>query len=122
MSNALFSDDLQTKFPCLGILAEIYLAMAISTAGCARGFSCMKRIKSDWRSSLASHQLSRLMYLSLEEPSLDSFQAAPAVHRWWGSSERARRPGHTAWAPRDNQPTDAELEAELYAIEARLQH
>ena len=51
---------------------------------------------------------------------LDSFQAAPAVHRWWGSGERARRPGHTAWVPRDNQPTDAE--AELYANEARLQH
>ena len=36
----------------------------------------------------------------LEGPSLDSFQEAHAVHRWWGSGERARRPGHTAWVPR----------------------
>ena len=61
----------------------------------------------------------------LEGPSLDSFQEAHAVHRWWGSGERARRPGHTAWVPQDNQLTDAELEAELYAVAelyARLQH
>ena len=50
------------------------------------------------------------------------FIAAPAAHRWWGSGERARRPGHTAGAPQDNRPTHVELPAELYAIEARLQH
>ena len=43
------SDDLQKKFRCLGVLVEIYLTMAISTAVCERGFSCLKRIKSDWR-------------------------------------------------------------------------
>ncbi len=43
------SDDLQKKFRCLGVLVEIYLTMAISTVVCERGFSCLKRIKSDWR-------------------------------------------------------------------------
>ena len=57
----------------------------------------------------------------LEGPSLDSFQEAYAVHQWWGSGERARRRGCLG----DNQLTDAELEAELYAVAelyARLQH
>ena len=111
------SDDLKTKFPCLGILVEIYLVMAVSTAICERGFSCMKRVKSDWRSTLGGVQLSRLMYLSLEGPSLAQFQAAPAVSRWWGSGERTRRPGSGA---RVNQPTEADIEQELEEIEADL--
>ena len=62
-------------------------------------------------------QLSRLMYLSLEGPSLGQFQAAPAVSRWWGSDERSRHPG---FAARVNQPMDAELEEKLEDIETEL--
>ena len=94
--------------------------MAVSTAVCERGFSCMKRVKSDLRSSLSSVQLSRLMFLSVEGPSLDDFQPAPAVRRWWGSGERARRQGYTVWAPRLNQPTDLDLANELLEIEGSL--
>ena len=60
------------------------------------------------------------MFLSVEGPSLDDFQPAPAVRRWWGSGERARRPGYTVWAPRLNQPTDLDLANELLEIEASL--
>ena len=53
----LFSDIVRTpntisKFPGLATLMELYLIMPISTACCERGFSCMKRIKNDWRASL----------------------------------------------------------------------
>ena len=61
------------------------------------------------------------MFLSVEGPSLDDFQPAPAVRRWWGSAgERARRPGYTVRAPRLNQPTDLDLANELLEIEASL--
>ncbi|KAJ4929799.1 hypothetical protein JOQ06_018820, partial [Pogonophryne albipinna] len=70
--------DLQTKFNNLGIFAQIYLTMAVSTAACERGFSCMKRVKSDWRSSLSTQNLTRLMFLTIEGPSLDTFDAKRA--------------------------------------------
>ena len=117
----LFAVDLRKKFPCLGLLVEIYLAMAISTAVCERGFSCMKRVKSDWRSSLSSVQLSRLMYLSLEGPSLAEFRPATSVMRWWRSGERPRRPGSTAWTARQNQPTTEDLEHELEELEKEME-
>ncbi|KAJ4946887.1 hypothetical protein JOQ06_008930, partial [Pogonophryne albipinna] len=88
--------DLQTKFNNLGIFAQIYLTMAVSTAACERGFSCMKRVKSDWRSSLSTHNLTRLMFLTIEGPSLDTFDAKRAVLQWWQTWSRARRPGFTA--------------------------
>ena len=85
----LFSDIVRTpntksKFPGLATLMELYLIMPISTACCERGFSCMKRIKNDWRASLKTPSLTRLMYLSLEGPHPDVFDARAAVHRWWG--------------------------------------
>ncbi|XP_034057184.1 uncharacterized protein LOC117536439 [Gymnodraco acuticeps] len=104
--------DLQTKFKNLGIFAQIYLTMAVSTAACERGFSCMK---SDWRSSLSTQNLTRLMFLTVEGPSLDTFDAKRAVLQWWQSGSRARRPGFTAWSSggRQNQPTEEENEEEL---------
>ena len=90
--------DLQTKFKNLGIFAQIYLTMAVSTAACERGFSC---VKSDWRSSLSTQN--------------DTFDANRAVLQWWQSGSRARRPGFTAWPSggRQNQPTKEENEEEL---------
>ena len=60
---------------------EVYLVLPMSTAVCEpmstavceRGFSAVKRIKSDWRNSLNSSQLKRQMsvvYKSLVQMSL----------------------------------------------------
>ena len=85
----LLPADLQNKFRCLGVLVEVYLTMAVSTAVCERGFSCMKRVQSDWRSSLRAVQLSHLMYVLLKGPSLASFE--PLENCVW-RGERAYRP------------------------------
>ncbi len=116
----LFTEDLRKKFQSLGILIEIYMVMAVSTAVCERGFSCMKRVKTDWRSSLTARQLSRLMYITLEGTALDEFDAAAAVARWWNSGVRPRRPGFTAWEGRLKEPTEEEMDAELEAMEAEM--
>ena len=52
---------------------------------------------------------------------METFQPLPAVQRWWWSSERARRPGFTPWAARENQPTQEELDRELEEIEIELE-
>ncbi|KAJ8333912.1 hypothetical protein SKAU_G00412310 [Synaphobranchus kaupii] len=114
LQEILQRDDLMKKYKGLSILAQINLTMAISTAACERGFSCMKRVKNDWRSSLATSQLNRLMFLSIEGPSLETFDAKRAVLRWWGSGPRSRKPGFTS---RVNQPTEDEMEEELIELE-----
>lgn len=57
----------------------MYLVLPVSTAVCERGFSTMKWIKSDWRTSLISVQLHRLLFLSVEGPKLQDFDAGLVV-------------------------------------------
>ena len=75
----------------------------------SRSLIYKKRVKSDWRSSVGAVQLSRLMYVSLEGPSLASFEPLKMVGVW-GPCPSAGL-----------QPTDEELECELEAIETLLE-
>ena len=56
--------------------------LPVNTAVCERGFSTIKRVKSNWRSSLATVHLQRLMAVAIEGPHPDHFDAGPAVDRW----------------------------------------
>ena len=73
-------------------LFEIIHVLPMSTASVKRGFSCMKRVKTDWRATLNSETLSMLMYLSIEGPSADEYKSLVAVQRWWDEGERTKRP------------------------------
>ena len=72
-------------------LVEIILVLPLATAAVERGFSTMKRVKSDWRSSLDVSMLNRLMYISIEGPAVEAYHSAAAVQRWYEGSERAGR-------------------------------
>ncbi len=48
----------------------------------------MKRIQSDWRSSLSPTQLQRLMLVAIKGPSEDDFKAEEVVERWINSGKR----------------------------------
>ena len=50
---------------------------------CEQGFSMMKRVKSDLRSSLATVQLQRLMAVATKGLHPDHFNAGLAVHCWY---------------------------------------
>lgn len=71
---------------------EIILALPISTATCERGFSAVKRIKSDWRASLTTETMNHLLCVSIEGPTLEAYDAERAVQLWWTRGQRARRP------------------------------
>ena len=75
----------------LATLFKVVLSLPLSTASCERGFSAMKRIKSDWRSSLATSTLSMLLYVSVEGPEIQDYNCLPALERWWFGRERQRR-------------------------------
>ncbi|MGH0115904.1 UNVERIFIED_CONTAM: hypothetical protein FKN15_054260 [Acipenser sinensis] len=85
---------LQNRFSNLLHLIELSLVIPLSTEECERGFSCMKRLKSDWRSSLSVDMLSKLMFIFMNGPSQIKYDAAGAVNRRWRAGERARRPDY----------------------------
>ena len=73
-------------------IAKIILCLPMSSAICERGFSCVSRIKSHWRSSLTTQQLNNLLIVSIEGPSLDDYNSEIALHRWWTHGQRQRHP------------------------------
>ena len=80
------------RFPNILMLVEIMLVLPLATACCERGFSTLKRIKSDWRSRLGTETLDHLMRISIDGPDLESYNAARALQHWWDKGERQRRP------------------------------
>lgn len=80
------------QFPHMQMIAEILLVFPMSTSCCERGFSCMKRIKSDWRGSLSNQMLNSLLRISLHGPEVEDYNAEQTVEKWWQSGQRTRRP------------------------------
>ena len=56
-TSAFDDQELHARFPTILKLTEIVLVIPMSTAICERGFSALKCIKSDWRSSLGVDML-----------------------------------------------------------------
>ena len=80
-TSAFDDQELHARFPTILKLAEIVLVIPMSTAICERGFSALKRIKSDWRSSFGVEMLDRLMDIVLEGPSLEDYHPAGATSK-----------------------------------------
>nr|XP_057918161.1 zinc finger protein 862 [Doryrhamphus excisus] len=79
------------RFPNILILVEIILVLPLSTSVCERGFSFMKRVKSDWRASLTTEMLRRLLFIAIEGPSLHAFDASLSFDMWLTGGKRRRR-------------------------------
>ena len=66
----------------MAVLLTIMLTISSSTAACERGFSCMNSQKTDLRTRLAEESLNDIMFLSVNGPSVDDFDASPHVKSW----------------------------------------
>lgn len=96
-------------FKNLLMLIEIILVIPVSGAVCERGFSCVKRIKSDWRSRLISQMMNHLMTVSIEGPSLDDYNAERVIQLWYHTGQRQRRPQFVEDHDNDKDGEDALL-------------
>ena len=70
------------------LLLTVLLVLPMSTAVVERGFSAMKRIKSDWRSRLSPEQLSKLMFISIQGPLSEEYDPTIAIKSWWNSDRK----------------------------------
>lgn len=112
--------DVNQRFgdQCPNILAlvDVVLALPASSAICERGFSVMKRLKSNIRSSLLHDSLVDQLRIIIHSPSVEDFDPTPAIHLWAGASERARRPDQAPYGPRvraclDSSESDLESDS-----------
>ena len=73
---------LSITYPNFVKLAEVCLTLPISTADCERAFSTMRRVKTRLRSEMNNSTLNNCMRISIEGPSLQSFDFNAAVESW----------------------------------------
>ncbi|XP_060595725.1 uncharacterized protein LOC132749834 [Ruditapes philippinarum] len=74
--------NLSTSHPALYRIAAVGLLLPTSTADCERGFSCLKRVKTENRNCLSVKVLNYLLAVSLQGPPLESFNFEKAVKAW----------------------------------------
>ncbi|KAI8493938.1 hypothetical protein Bbelb_282850 [Branchiostoma belcheri] len=91
------------RFRDILALVQIVLLFPLSTAECERGFSLMKRIKSDWRSRLTSDTVTALMAISLSPTTVDTFNPDSAIAKWWSAGKAPRRPKTRPYGKRPRQ-------------------
>ena len=71
------------QFPNLFGLVDLILTIPASTAECERGFSAMKRVKSELRTRLNTSTLTAFKIVMLEEgPSFCDFESFRAYELW----------------------------------------
>ena len=71
---------------------DFLLAIPVASAEAERGFSAMKKTKSDWRAKLNDDHLTDLLLIQLESPEIKDFDPIPAIDLWNTSGVRVRRP------------------------------
>ncbi len=73
---------------------DLLATIPASSAEVERGFSTMKLIKTDMRSTLTNQHLNELMLIRISTPDIDTFDPSRTVQMWW--DEKDRRPGVTS--------------------------
>ncbi|CAH1253071.1 ZNF862 [Branchiostoma lanceolatum] len=96
------------RFNDILALAKIILLLPVSTAECERGFSLMKRVKSDWRNRLRADTLTGLMDITLSDQQVETFSPTDAMARWWADGKTTRRPRTTPYGRRRRDPEQAQ--------------
>ena len=81
----------QKRYPNILHIVAIILVYPISNAELERAFSALKRVVTDWRTSLATNTIDDLLLIQQEGPPVADFNAERAVKRWLASSNSTRR-------------------------------
>ncbi|XP_062616971.1 zinc finger protein 862-like isoform X2 [Saccostrea cucullata] len=73
-------------------LIDLLLTLPSSSSECERGFSQMKKIKTDSRTRLTEASLDDLLTVSLHSDAIDKFDPIPAINKWVHGAVAKRRP------------------------------
>ena len=90
------------------MVINIILTIPVSSSSCERGFSCVKRVKSDWRSNLTTSMMNHMLTISIEGPDMEEYHCESALQLWWDGARR--RPN---FVDPDDRPDDDGQEDDL---------
>ena len=98
-------------------LADLVFTLPASTAVCERGFSHLKRTKTDFRSKLGASALRDSLLTTLHTPGVEEFDPLPVAQPW--ASGAHRRPTYKRKATSSSASTSAidDIEEEAQEVE-----
>lgn len=99
-----------TRFEVLLKIVKLVMLLPMNTAVCERGFSAMKRIKSDSRCRLKTETLNSFLKITIDGPSLAQFDPQPAVEHWLSSATH-RRPESKKRKRKDTLEIDSDVDS-----------
>ena len=95
------------------VLVKLMATISPSTATCERGFSTMKREKTNLRTSLSDARLEDIIRISVNGVSFEEFEPSNALDKWLTSAKKRHLGGHKLSGPRGmQQRTKDKLAAE----------
>ncbi len=83
-----FAED----FPAVCVIVDLILSLPAASAENERGFSRMKRTKTESRTRLSAQSLTDLMMIDMSSPEIEEFDPEPAIIGWLEAGKRRRRP------------------------------
>ena len=95
---------LEAQQLCPNVLSviKLLLTLPVHSAECERGFSVMKKVKSDWRATLDEDALNDLLRICLLSKPIGSFDPIPAIKLWHVSGKQSKRPDTEPYGQRQN--------------------
>uniref|UniRef100_A0A667FVX1 Sperm flagellar 2 n=2 Tax=Lynx canadensis TaxID=61383 RepID=A0A667FVX1_LYNCA len=70
------------KYPNILTLVDLVLTLPASSAEAERGFSQMKRAKSQMRATIKAESMTDLLIIQLNSPDINNFDPRKAIHLW----------------------------------------
>ena len=86
---------------------DLILSIPATSVEAERGFSVMKRVKTDFRSRLTSRALNDLLRIILLSPPEAEFEPEPAITHWYNATDRrdvSKQPAHSDEEEMDDVP------------------
>lgn len=85
----LRANDLYTEFPNVEIAYRIFITLAITNCGAERSFSCLKRVKNYFRSTMSANRLNSLAILCIESEVLQRLDCEDLIDQF--ATQKVRR-------------------------------
>ena len=86
-------------------IIDLLLTIPAHSVECERGFSMMKKVKTDWRNKLNTDTLTSLVRVVMQTPDCKQFDPTSAILFWQSNANRKRRPFQPKYGPRKSKST-----------------
>jgi hypothetical protein len=113
----LTNDSIKAECENILHLIEILLIIPFTNAKVERMFSCMNRVKSDWRNRLNRDTPDDLLRISEDGPMLDDFNPDIAIDKWFTEKVRRLKTGRHNYPAKRKRTADGNAVASADTVD-----